>query len=91
MRETGGWRERFESYALLWGLLLVVGVLSILPLARLLVEGVAPPGEPVAAPIARVALERRHVDRDAAQPGDRASAEPFSRSRSAEWSRWSSR
>ncbi len=54
MPESAGWRERFESYALLWGLLLVVGLLSILPLARLLIEGVAPPGEPAAAPIARV-------------------------------------
>jgi iron(III) transport system permease protein len=54
MPESGGWRERFESYALLWGLLVVVGVLSTLPLARLLAEGVAPQGEPTAAPIARV-------------------------------------
>jgi iron(III) transport system permease protein len=54
MPETTGWRERFESYALLWGLLLVVSVLSIVPLARLLLEGVAPQGELSAEAITRV-------------------------------------
>ena len=38
------WRERFERYGVLWGLLLVVGVLSLAPLARLLAEGIAPQG-----------------------------------------------
>ena len=54
MLETTGWRERFESYALLWGLLVVVGVLSLLPLVRLLVEGVAPQGSLSASAITRV-------------------------------------
>jgi iron(III) transport system permease protein len=45
MVEATGWRERSEDYALLWGLVAVVGVLSLLPLARLLQEGVAPHGE----------------------------------------------
>ena len=54
MPEATGWRERFESYALLWGLLLVVGVLSIVPLARLLLEGVAPQGELSTEAITRV-------------------------------------
>ena len=54
MPEATGWRERFESYALLWGLLLVVSVLSIVPLARLLLEGVAPQGELSAEAITRV-------------------------------------
>ena len=64
MPEAGGWRERFESYALLWGLLLVVGVLSIVPLARLLAEGVAPQGALSAAAIIARAFERDDVDRD---------------------------
>ncbi len=54
MPEATGWRERFESYALLWGLLLVVSVLSIVPLARLLLEGVAPQGQLSADAITRV-------------------------------------
>ena len=44
MPEATGWRERFEDYGLLWGLLLVVCILSVLPLARLLLEGIAPHG-----------------------------------------------
>jgi iron(III) transport system permease protein len=35
---------RPEDYALLWGLVLVVSVLSVLPLARLVLEGIAPGG-----------------------------------------------
>jgi len=54
MPEAAGWRERFESYGLLWGLLLVVAILSIAPLARLLLEGVAPHGSLSTDAIARV-------------------------------------
>src|SRR5262245_43320923 len=54
MPEASGWRERFESYGLLWGLLAVVAILSIAPLVRLLAEGVAPQGVLSAAAIARV-------------------------------------
>jgi iron(III) transport system permease protein len=54
MPEATGWRERFESYGLLWGLLAVVGILSIAPLARLLVEGVAPQGNLSADALGRV-------------------------------------
>ena len=43
--DTEGLRGRFEDYVLLWGLVLVVGILSVLPLARLLLEGLAPAGE----------------------------------------------
>ncbi|MEO5701959.1 MAG: iron ABC transporter permease [Casimicrobiaceae bacterium] len=35
---------RFEDYAILWGLIVVVGILSVLPLARLLLEGVTTGG-----------------------------------------------
>ena len=45
MSDTQSLRGRFEDYALLWGLILVVGVLAVLPLARLLLEGFAPNGE----------------------------------------------
>ena len=48
------WRERFERYGVLWGLLLVVGVLSLAPLARLLAEGIAPQGHLSADAITRV-------------------------------------
>ncbi|HVO88404.1 MAG TPA: iron ABC transporter permease [Casimicrobiaceae bacterium] len=44
MIHAGGLRERVEDSALLWILVLVVGVLSVLPLARLVMEGVAPQG-----------------------------------------------
>ena len=44
MAEATGTRERIEQYALLWGLVGVVLVLSALPLARLVLEGVAPGG-----------------------------------------------
>ncbi|HZP88761.1 MAG TPA: iron ABC transporter permease [Burkholderiales bacterium] len=39
-----GVSERAQDYTLLWLLVLVVGVLSVLPLARLLLEGIAPAG-----------------------------------------------
>ena len=54
MPEAAGWRERFESYGLLWGLLAVVAIVSVAPLARLLAEGVAPHGNLSADAIARV-------------------------------------
>jgi iron(III) transport system permease protein len=44
MADAGGSRARFEDYALLWWLVIVVAVLSVLPLARLLLEGIAPGG-----------------------------------------------
>ena len=44
MADTTGWRERAEETALLWVLVAIVAILSLLPLARLLVEGVAPGG-----------------------------------------------
>jgi hypothetical protein len=44
MADTAGWRERAEETALLWALVAIVAVLSLLPLARLLFEGVAPGG-----------------------------------------------
>src|SRR5439155_1644088 len=44
MIDAGGLRERVEDSALLWSLVLVVAVLSVLPLARLLLEGIAPAG-----------------------------------------------
>jgi len=44
MANASGERGRFEDYALLWGLIGVVFVLSVLPLARLLLEGVMPGG-----------------------------------------------
>ena len=45
MTHTEGLRERVEDYSLLWSLVLVVGVLSVLPLARLLEEAIAPGGQ----------------------------------------------
>ena len=44
MAEATGARERVEQYALLWGLVAVVFVLSALPLVRLVLEGIAPGG-----------------------------------------------
>ncbi len=44
MADASGARGRFEDYALLWGLIGVVAFLSVLPLARLLLEGVMPGG-----------------------------------------------
>jgi iron(III) transport system permease protein len=45
MQHAADVRGRFEDVALLWGLVLVVGVLSVLPLARLVQEAIAPDGE----------------------------------------------
>ena len=45
MTDAAGWRERFEDTALLWGLVGIVAILSVLPLARLLLEGIAPNGQ----------------------------------------------
>ncbi|MEO8754091.1 MAG: iron ABC transporter permease [Casimicrobiaceae bacterium] len=44
MIDTAGWRERGEDTALLWGLVAVIAILCLLPLARLLLEGIAPAG-----------------------------------------------
>ena len=44
MANVSGPRGRLEDYALLWGLTAVVALLSALPLARLLLEGVMPGG-----------------------------------------------
>ena len=44
MAEATGARERVEQYALLWGLVAVVFMLSALPLVRLVLEGIAPGG-----------------------------------------------
>jgi iron(III) transport system permease protein len=44
MANTSGARGRFEDYALLWGLIGIVGVLSVLPPVRLVLEGVMPGG-----------------------------------------------
>ncbi len=54
MADARGWRERVEETSLLWGLIGVVAVLSILPLARLLYEGIAPNGQFSAAALADV-------------------------------------
>ncbi|HEV8503034.1 MAG TPA: iron ABC transporter permease [Casimicrobiaceae bacterium] len=44
MADAPGVRGRAEDYALLWGLTLVVALLSALPLARLVLEAVRPSG-----------------------------------------------
>jgi iron(III) transport system permease protein len=44
MAEVTGMRERAESMALAWALVAIVAVLSILPLARLAFEAIAPGG-----------------------------------------------
>ena len=54
MAEAAGVRGRAEDYALLWSLVLVVAVLSVLPLARLLLEGIAPGGTFSAQALTRV-------------------------------------
>ncbi|HEX8009537.1 MAG TPA: iron ABC transporter permease [Casimicrobiaceae bacterium] len=54
MAEAARLRGRPEDYALLWGLTLVVAVLSVLPLARLALEGIAPGGTPSTAALSRV-------------------------------------
>ena len=45
MPDTASLRQSFEDYALLWVLVLIVAVLSVLPLARLLLEAIAPNGQ----------------------------------------------
>jgi iron(III) transport system permease protein len=54
MADTAGWRERAEETALLWVLVAIVATLSLLPLARLLLEGVAPGGAFSTAPLSNV-------------------------------------
>jgi len=54
MADTAGWRERAEESALLWALVAIVAVLSLLPLARLLFEGIAPGGRFSSATLASV-------------------------------------
>jgi iron(III) transport system permease protein len=49
-----GIRERVEQHALLWALVGVVLVLAALPLARLVLEAIAPGGHPSADALARV-------------------------------------
>lgn len=54
MADATGARGRFEDYALLWGLLGLVALLSVLPLARLLLEAVLPGGALSADAVRRV-------------------------------------
>ena len=54
MVDTAGWRERVENTAVLWALVAIVAVLSVLPLARLLFEGIAPNGQFSTAALTRV-------------------------------------
>ena len=54
MHPTAELRGPFEDHALLWGLVFVVGILSVLPLARLVLEAVAPDGEWSAQALTRV-------------------------------------
>jgi len=54
MHPTADLRGPFEDHALLWGLVFVVGILSVLPLARLVLEAVAPGGEWSAQALTRV-------------------------------------
>jgi iron(III) transport system permease protein len=51
---TPGAHKPVEDVALLWWLVVVVAVLSVLPLARLVVEGIAPGGTPSTEPLRRV-------------------------------------
>jgi iron(III) transport system permease protein len=44
MADASAVRGRFEDYALVWGLVAIVAILSVLPFARLLLEGVMPDG-----------------------------------------------
>lgn len=53
---ASGARGRLEDYALLWGLVAVVVVLSVMPLGRLLLEAVAPGGGTLTADAAKVVL-----------------------------------
>lgn len=54
MADTAAWRERAEDTALLWALVAIVAILSLLPLARLLFEGIAPNGRLSAAALSGV-------------------------------------
>src|SRR5689334_12666441 len=54
IQAAAGARERAEERALLWALVVVVAILAVLPLARLLLEAVAPGGTLSAAPLIRV-------------------------------------
>ena len=48
MIDAAGARDRVEPLALLWALVAIVLILSALPLVRLVLEGIAPGGEPSA-------------------------------------------
>ncbi len=54
MTDAAGWRERAEDTGLLWGLVAIVVILSMLPLARMLLEGIAPDGRLSTATLSRV-------------------------------------
>jgi iron(III) transport system permease protein len=54
MSHASGVRERLESGALLWTLVVTVGVLSVLPLARIAFEAIAPDGVPSTETLRRV-------------------------------------
>jgi iron(III) transport system permease protein len=54
MTDAAGWRARAEDTALLWGLVGLVAILSVLPLARLLFEGIAPGGHLSTTALSRV-------------------------------------
>ena len=54
MADTAGRRERIEDTALLWALVAIVAILSLLPLARLVLEGIAPGGHLSGAALASV-------------------------------------
>ena len=64
MANASGARGRFEDYALLWGLIGVVALLSVLPLARLVLEGVMPGGALSGDAVAARAVEQRDLDGD---------------------------
>ena len=51
---TPGAQKPVEDVALLWGLVAVIAVLSVLPLARLVIEGIAPGGTVSTEPLRRV-------------------------------------
>ena len=57
-RLTPGAHKPVEDFALLWGLVVVVAILSLLPLARLVLEGVAPGGTVSTAALASVLSSR---------------------------------
>lgn len=55
---TPGAHKPVEDFALLWGLVVVVATLSLLPLARLVLEGIAPGGRVSTAALASVLSSR---------------------------------